>query len=126
MSPLKRDRMHPNSALEGLKRHALTPVSDAFPCTLHPHQRLGISAFRPHLEGADGHNGQYCEQFRLKKSQLSNLEKDIWRNFRQPARRWRTEEVGGIFENVSAVSTVSLEKGCFYSTYNTYNYLIIR
>ncbi len=75
--------MHPNSALAGLKRHALIPVSDAFPCTLHPHQRLGISAFRPHLEGADGHNGQYCEQFRLKKSQLSNLEKDIWRNFRQ-------------------------------------------
>ena len=31
MSPQKRDKMHPNSALEGLKRHALTPILMLFP-----------------------------------------------------------------------------------------------
>lgn len=54
----KRDRMHPNPALTGIKRHVRTPRSDAFPRTWRTHQRCGISVSRPHLEGNMWHDGQ--------------------------------------------------------------------
>ena len=36
-----------------------------FPRSWRTHHRCGISVPRPHLEGADGHNGQLGERFGL-------------------------------------------------------------
>ena len=54
----KRHRNRENTPLLGLKRHARTACSYAFPHTWRTHERFGISVPRPHLEGNVWTNGQ--------------------------------------------------------------------
>ena len=71
----KRDRMHPNSLLTGLKRHAWTPRYDAFLGRWHSHKRFWISASVPLWKGPCGQMATWMADSCGNKGQLTNLDK---------------------------------------------------